>query len=43
MHFEDGIAATVRWYLQNKPWWQHIIDGEYKNYYARMYDGRETK
>ena len=42
-HFEDGIAATVRWYLQNKPWWQHILDGEYKKYYARMYDGRETK
>ena len=41
--FEDGIAKTVKWYLDNEPWWRRIIDGEYKNYYERMYARRGTK
>ena len=24
--FEDGIARTVRWYLDNRGWWQAILD-----------------
>ncbi len=24
MRFEDGIVATVRWYLDNRDWWQSI-------------------
>ncbi|MDR2201695.1 MAG: dTDP-glucose 4,6-dehydratase [Clostridiales bacterium] len=36
--FADGIKKTVEWYLQNKPWWQSIISGEYKNYYDKMYN-----
>ena len=27
--FEEGIARTVRWYLDNQPWWQAILDGRY--------------
>ena len=38
--FEDGIKQTVQWYLENKPWWEHIINGEYKNYYKKMYGDR---
>lgn len=38
--FEDGIRRTVRWYLENRPWWEHIINGEYQKYYARMYGNR---
>lgn len=38
--FADGIKKTVRWYLDNKKWWEDIINGEYKNYYARMYGDR---
>ncbi len=38
--FDDGIRQTVEWYLENKPWWEHIISGEYKNYYERMYGHR---
>jgi dTDP-glucose 4,6-dehydratase len=33
--FEDGIKQTVQWYLENKPWWEHIINGEYQNYYKK--------
>ena len=28
--FEDGIKATVQWYLDNRQWWENIISGEYK-------------
>ncbi len=40
--FEEGLKKTVDWYLTNKDWWQNIISGEYKNYYQKMYSGRET-
>lgn len=35
--FEDGIKKTIKWYLDNKDWWQHIINGEYKDYYEKHY------
>ena len=38
--FEDGIKKTIKWYLDNKDWWQHIINGEYKDYYEKHYEGR---
>ena len=38
--FEDGIQRTVRWYLDNRPWWERIVSGEYKSYYERMYGNR---
>ena len=39
--FEDGIKTTIRWYLENRPWWQEIVSGEYQNYYEKMYGTRE--
>ena len=39
--FEDGIQKTIRWYLDNKPWWQEIVSGDYRNYYQRMYGDRK--
>lgn len=38
--FEEGIRKTIKWYLDNESWWQEIIDGEYQDYYERMYSGR---
>ena len=38
--FEDGIRRTIDWYLDNKPWWENIISGEYRDYYEKMYSGR---
>jgi len=39
--FEDGVAATVRWYVENSWWWEKIKSGEtYKQYYDRMYGTR---
>ena len=38
--FESGIKYTVQWYLDNRKWWENIVNGEYKNYYEKMYSGR---
>lgn len=27
--FESGIEKTVNWYLNNKEWWQRVMDGSY--------------
>lgn len=28
--FEQGLSKTVDWYLQNQPWWQSILDNNYR-------------
>ncbi|WLI09273.1 dTDP-glucose 4,6-dehydratase [Pseudomonas sp. FP597] len=28
--FESGIRKTVQWYLQNKTWWQRVLNGQYR-------------
>lgn len=38
--FESGIKQTIKWYLDNEPWWQNIISGEYAKYYEQMYGNR---
>lgn len=38
--FADGIQKTIRWYLDNKTWWENIINGEYQEYYQKMYGDR---
>jgi len=38
--FDDGIKQTVEWYLNNRSWWENIINGEYKKYYEKMYGNR---
>ncbi len=38
--FDDGIKKTVKWYLDNKAWWENILKGDYQNYYERMYSKR---
>lgn len=30
--FETGLRKTVQWYLDNKEWWQAILDGSYRKY-----------
>ncbi len=38
--FDDGIKKTIKWYLDNKKWWQNILSGEYQDYYEKMYGKR---
>lgn len=28
--FETGLRKTVQWYLENRDWWQHVLDGDYR-------------
>jgi dTDP-glucose 4,6-dehydratase len=28
--FETGLASTVRWYLDNRGWWERVLDGSYR-------------
>ena len=35
-----GILKTIKWYLENKEWWETIISGEYQNYYEKMYKNK---
>ena len=40
LQFEEGIEKTVRWYLDNQEWMDHITSGEYEKYYEEMYKER---
>jgi dTDP-glucose 4,6-dehydratase len=35
--FEDGLAATFRWYLDHEPWWRSVMDGSYRSWIAQQY------
>ncbi len=39
---EEAIRATVRWYVNNRQWWEPIRNGEFKEYYARVYGNRKV-
>ena len=28
--FETGLRKTVLWYLENREWWQRVLDGHYR-------------
>ncbi len=35
--FEDGLAATINWYVSNRTWWERIKAGQYRDYYDNHY------
>lgn len=38
--FEEGIEKTVRWYLDNQQWLDHVTNGDYLEYYDKMYKAK---
>ncbi|MCR9247891.1 MAG: phage tail assembly chaperone, partial [bacterium] len=38
--FEEGLQATVNWYLDNKTWWERVRSGAYQEYYETQYGQR---
>ena len=38
--FEEGLTATVDWYIAHEPWWRRIISGAYQEYYRELYEDR---
>ncbi len=41
--WKEGLERTVRWYSQNQAWVDHIRNGEYRDYYQKMYGEREQQ
>ncbi|MBX2999823.1 MAG: dTDP-glucose 4,6-dehydratase [Caldilineaceae bacterium] len=39
---EEAIRATVRWYVDNRWWWEPIRSGEFRQYYERVYGNRKV-
>jgi dTDP-glucose 4,6-dehydratase len=35
--FDTYLEQTVKWYQDNKDWWQKVKSGEYKEYYQKQY------
>jgi dTDP-glucose 4,6-dehydratase len=40
--FDEALAETVDWYKAHETWWRKIQTGEYRDYYRKMYEGREV-
>jgi dTDP-glucose 4,6-dehydratase len=38
--FDDGLAATIDWFLANEAWWRAIRSGDWDAYYDRQYGAR---
>jgi len=37
LQFEEGLAKTISWYLENQEWMDNVTSGEYQNYYQEQY------
>ena len=38
--FEEGLAQTVDWYLDNQQWMDRVTSGAYQEYYVQQYKDR---
>ncbi len=39
---EEAVAKAVRWYVENPWWWRPIKEGEFQDYYRRVYGSRKV-
>ncbi|MBC7461367.1 MAG: dTDP-glucose 4,6-dehydratase [Thermoleophilia bacterium] len=39
--FDQGLADTVKWYQENRAWWEPIKSGEYREFYEQQYASLE--
>jgi len=37
LSFEEGLCRTIKWYQENREWWQKLKSGEYLKYYKKQY------
>jgi dTDP-glucose 4,6-dehydratase len=35
--FEEALRDTIEWYKENEEWWRRIKEGEFKDYYEKVY------
>jgi len=38
--WEEGLRETIQWYRDNRPWWERVRDGSYREYYDLQYGKR---
>jgi dTDP-glucose 4,6-dehydratase len=38
--FEAALEKTVRWYVDNRRWWEKVRSGDFRDYYDRLYGDR---
>lgn len=38
--FAQGMEDTIRWFRENRGWWERIKSGAYLEYYKNMYENR---
>ena len=38
--FEQGLADTVRWYVEHEQWWRAVKNGSYRDFYRTWYEER---
>ena len=41
--FEEGLAKTVQWYVENEKWWRDVQSGAYRDYVAKVYGGQTSE
>lgn len=41
--FDTGLKQTIDWYLDNRSWWEDILNGEYQDYYSKQYSKRQDE
>ena len=41
--FEAALETTVRWYVDNRWWWEKVRSGAFRDYYDRLYGERLAK
>jgi dTDP-glucose 4,6-dehydratase len=40
--FREALEETVRWYTDNRWWWEKLKTGEYESYYQKQYGERRV-
>jgi dTDP-glucose 4,6-dehydratase len=40
IQFEEGLSATINWYLANEKWIENVTSGTYASYYEAQYNQR---
>ena len=40
VRFEEGLAKTVDWYMENQEWLDNVTSGDYQKYYELQYEKR---
>jgi dTDP-glucose 4,6-dehydratase len=41
--FADAMEETVRWYVENRGWWERVKSGAFREYYEKHYGARLAK